>query len=131
MDIKDVSDTKFAVKNVSFDIKNDVSPSFKIEVDYLGDTYDALNALPKLIRDISKIKPAPVKQKISPELKDGLNEFALELLKSKFSKSNKRTADIRPKAISRIRHRKRNSRSKKKETVIMNMAGDILGKVGG
>lgn len=129
MNIKDVPDNKFAVRNVAFDMQNGVRPTFNLEVAYLGDAYDALNALPKLVRGILKIKAEPIKQEISPELKADINKHAESLMKAVFSQSK---AQVKSKhnAISKIRHHKRNSRTKKEETLIMNMMDAVVARVG-
>lgn len=177
MDIKDVPDIKFAVKNVNFDMQNGVRPTFNLEVAYLGDAYDALNALPKLIKGISKIKSDPIKQEISPELKADINKYAESLMKSRFAHNNTQLDKLTDvymntnfprneeelkkglasreyvqeeikrnlksshgeietqsknghKGISLIRHRKRISRPKKEETLIRNMMGNVVARVG-
>lgn len=129
MDIKDVPDIKFAVKNVNFDMQDGARPTFNLEVAYLGDAYDALNALPKLIKGISKIKPDPIKQEISLVLKADINKHAESLMKSRFAQV-KPQAKGKHKAISKIRHRKRISRPKKKGTVFMDMMGNVVARVG-
>ncbi|MFT8630657.1 hypothetical protein [Liquorilactobacillus hordei] len=177
MNIKDVPDNKFAVRNVAFDMQNGVRPTFNLEVAYLGDAYDALNALPKLVRGILKIKAEPIKQEISSELKADINKYAESLMESKFSQNkaqldkltetymntnfprndrefglglanreyvqreikrglklsqekNGTQSKSKHNAISKIRHHKRNSRPKKEETLIMNMMGDVVARVG-
>ncbi|MDN7144433.1 hypothetical protein QS460_00685 [Liquorilactobacillus mali] len=129
MNDKDVSDNKLAVRNVAFDMQNGVRPTFNLEVAYLGEAYDALNALPKLVRGISKIKSEPLKQKISLEIKGDINKYAESLMKSRFPQ-NKAQVKGKHNAISKIRHHKRNSRPEKEETLIMDMTGDVVARVG-